>query len=363
MKSKLVILFVLIGSFAMAQKVDSTQIGKEYPYKMPFLGKKAYERGYELPLPHGLMVSTLFNRQDIVLDNFSMAFTQPGEEPDFERLQPVSDLIVFGPSSGRINTLNFRFDTWLFPFFSVGGYYGRVWGEQVIRLEAPIAIESVTDIKGQYYGINLLGVAPLGPVAIAADYSWSWTTNERLDRPVLVKVSGLRVIKRIPTKTKGRYWAFWGGAQFQNLDNQTSGEIGLGEALNLDGAALDALDDRLDGANNDIAELEAAWDDYTMSPEWDDLSRVEQARQTATYTTVLGVANTVVGVGESASEMLRGLSETTVHYKFDKRLQYEWNMLLGFNYQHSPVWQFRTEYGFLKSKQQLMVSLNYRFGL
>ena len=356
-------LSLLVPSDSYSQNIDSTQIGKKYPYFLPLLGKKAYEKGYVLQKPHGFMMSTLFNRQGIILNNMELAFVGEGEEPDYSVLQPVADLIEFGPSQGRINTLNFRFDTWLLPFFNIGGYYGKVWGEQTVTLTAPIELSSTTDIRGQYYGLNVMGVIPIKPFVLNVDYGWSWTTNERLDKPVLVKVSGMRLIYRLPSKRPDRFVAIWGGAQFQNLTSQTSGKIGLDEALNLDGDALDALDARIDEANASIGELESAWDDYTMSPEWDELGRLEQARQEATYNFVHGAATAIVGAGENASSFLRDLSTSDVYYKFNKRLEYEWNMLLGINWQLNNTWQVRSEYGFLKSKQQLMLMLSYRFGL
>jgi hypothetical protein len=321
---------------SQAQEIDSSQIGKKYPYVLPFLGKQAYAKGYKLQLPFGIMANTVLNKQGIVLNDFSMAFTaDPNEVPDFEELQPISDLIVFGPSEGEIATFSFRADAWILPFLSVGGYWGKVYGKQTITLTAPVAIESTTDIRGQYYGFNLLGIVPLGPVSLAADYSWSWTTNERLDKPVLVNVAGIRVIKRfVSNKSPDRFWAIWGGAQFQKLENQTSGKIDLDEALDLNDELLDDVD--------------MAWDEYKMSPAWDELTAQEKVQAELKFQIVRGA--------------LEGLAETTVHYKFNKKLVYPWNMLLGANYQLNPRWQFRAEYGFLKSKQQLMVSLNYRFG-
>lgn len=250
----LLLALVLAQAFpAFGQEAYSAAVEGEYPYVLPILGKKAYEKGHRLQLPFGFSVSTLFNRQGIVLDHFSMAFTQGKEVPDFERLQPIGDLTVFGPSDGRINTLNFRFDTWLLPFFNVGGYYGGVWGEQTLTLTAPINLKSVTDINGQCYGFNLLGVVPLRPVVLCADYSWSWTTNERLDKPVLVEVSGIRVIRCFLNKRRpDRFWAVWAGAQFQNLENQTSGKIDLKEALNIEAGSIDQLDN--------------PWEAYKQSP-------------------------------------------------------------------------------------------------
>ena len=192
------LLIICVGLASFAQSIDSTQVGKEYPYILPILGKKAYAKGYNIQKPFGVMLSSIFNKQNIILENFELALKKPsGELTEYYSLDGILD---FGPSKGRITTANARIDAWILPFFSVGGYYGNVLGEQTITfslLGNDNLIESVTDIKGKYYGLNLLGIIPLGPVNVAADYSWSWTTNDRLDKPVLVNVSGIRVIRQI----------------------------------------------------------------------------------------------------------------------------------------------------------------------
>jgi len=38
-------------------------------------------------------------------------------------------------------------------------------------------------------------------------------------------------------------------------------------------------------------------------------------------------------------------------------------MVMGGQWQINPTWQLRAEYGFLKSKRNFMISLNYRFGI
>jgi hypothetical protein len=341
-KSKLILLVVLSLSITSlkSQQTDTLYTPKDsvgdYPYVFPILGKKSYAKGYKLPKPHGIMVNGLTNKQGIILNDFQMDFTAIGGSPDFNRLQSLSDLVVFGPSEGIINTLNIRVDTWILPFLSVAGYYGRVQGEQTITLTSPINLNSTTDINGQYYGLNLLLVAPLGPVNLSLDYSASWTTNDRLDEAVRVDVSGIRLIKVFNNKKNPeKNFAFWGGAQFQNLADETSGKIDLAEALNLSG--------------NEAAELDQKWQDYKTTPEWDALGPGEKAKAEAQYQIVKGVVEQV--------------GETTVHYRFKKRLEYEWNMIVGTQYQFNDSWQARAEYGFLKSKRQLLISLNYRFGL
>ena len=320
------------------KKIDSTQIGKEYPYILPFLGKQAYAKGYQIQKPFGAMVGYIYNQQGIELKNFELAFEGPdGILGEYTSLDGILD---FGPSEGKIQTVNVRIDAWLLPFLSVGGYYGRISGEQSISFKlfgGDKLIESVTDIDGTYYGFNLLGIVPAGPVNVALDYSWSWTTNERLDNPVMVEVGGARIIRAINLNKKNRFIGVWIGAQLQKLDNETSGNIGFDEALGITDEDKQYLDNQWESfSNNEVPNGDGQY--------WDDLNVIEKGIYTATY------------------ELVSGVADSTVYYKFNKELQYNWNMLLGFNYQHNPDWQFRAEWGFLKSKQQVMLGLNYRFG-
>ena len=90
------IIFSFVSTTTFSQTIDSTQIGKEYPYILPILGKKAYAKGYELQKPFGVMLGSLFNKQGIVIDNFEMALGDGVSEPtDYFALDGILD---FGPS-------------------------------------------------------------------------------------------------------------------------------------------------------------------------------------------------------------------------------------------------------------------------
>lgn len=320
----LALVCMLSVQFGHAQGFDSTQIGKEYPYAFPILGKKAYTRGYKLPLPHGIMINSVWNKQNIVIQDFEMAFLPTGDPFDESDYRDWSDIIVFGPSTGRINTLSFRASTWILPFFSIGLNYGEVWGEQVIRLTAPINLESTTDIVGRYYGLDFLAVAPIGPVNLALNWSPNWTTNERLNDPVRVDVLSARVIYNFPIGQKpDRFFGFWVGAQFQKLASTTEGSIPLDEAIGGDGELQGKVDEWYNGLTQ---------------------------RQQDLY-------------GDRIKEGFDNLLDTTVYYRFKKRLEEDYNLLIGAQYQFNRTWQLRAEYGSVNSKQQLLLSLNYAFGL
>ena len=335
----LAILLVINPKLSQAQQTDSAEVQKEYPYILPILGKKAFEKGHKLQLPFGGSVGTIFNKQGIVLENFEMTIADPNTPGGDLNYRDLTGILDFGPSVGRINTLNFRVDAWILPFLSVGGYYGKVWGEQTISFSVVGSdfFESTTDIVGQYYGFNILGAIPLGPVALMADYSWSWTTNKNLDEPVLVEVSGVRIVRRIMTNREDRFFAVWVGAQHQKLANRTTGNIALDEALGISEEDKVRMDDQwAKFMNNEIPNGNG---DY-----WFQLSVKERLGHQAAF------------------NLVRGITDDDVYYKFDKKLEYPWNMLLGINYQHNDHWQVRSEYGFLQSKQQLMLMATYRFG-
>jgi hypothetical protein len=110
----------------------------------------------------------------------------------------------------------------------------------------------------------------------------TWTTNKRLDKPVLVKVAGLRAIKQIKTNTPNRYVAVWAGVQSQNLDNQTSGNIAFDEALGITEEDKMKLDNHWDNVLNDEVVIKQSpvtgRDLY-----WSDLTPVEQQLRQSTF--------------------------------------------------------------------------------
>jgi len=78
MKKILLLIIVnltFFNGFSQVADTTSTSLG-EYPYVLPFLGQGAYDRGYDLPLPFNISIGSVYNKQGILLDNLSVAFTQ-----------------------------------------------------------------------------------------------------------------------------------------------------------------------------------------------------------------------------------------------------------------------------------------------
>ena len=171
---------------------------------------------------------------------------------------------------------------------------------------------------------NLVGVVPLKFVKLQGDYTMSFSTNNLLSKPVKVEVAGMRVIKNWQVgRNPDMFIGIWLGAQFQFLEAKTEGKIPLNEALDPDGNFQMRIDDWYDGLTD---------------------------QQKALY-------------GDRIYNGLNDFVNTTVHYRFDKRLEYNWNMLAGLQWQINRTWQYRAEFGFMRNKQQLFTGLNYRFGI
>jgi hypothetical protein len=60
---------------------------------------------------------------------------------------------------------------------------------------------------------------------------------------------------------------------------------------------------------------------------------------------------------------LNNENETTVQYSLTKTLKDMWNLVIGSQYQMNRHLMLRLENGFLASRQQLTMGLQYRFGL
>ena len=65
----------------------------------------------------------------------------------------------------------------------------------------------------------------------------------------------------------------------------------------------------------------------------------------------------------SADNAINTIGTSTVQYSMDKRPKDAWNFIVGSQYQLNKHWMLRGEYGFLGSRTQFLVGVQYRFGL
>lgn len=300
---------------SVAQTADADSL-EAWPYSLPILGKKATERGYKIQLPHGVMSNTYFNTQEIIINDLQISL---GDNP----LVSLDDIVKFGEVKASVVTTNIRLDTWILPFLNVYGFAGIVEVQTDVRIAAPIELRTISENPGEYYGVGALLAGKIGPLFITADINFAWTNLKLLKEPTLAKIMGLRVGHRfsIPNKPESNI-AIWGGVMSQHLGSTTKGSIPFELALDL--------------TDSEVKEVEAWYDSLEEGP-----------------------------VKELAGEILEELgtpTQTTINYSIKKKLRYDWNPVIGLQWQLNNHFQLRTEFGFL-TKQQALFSVNYRFGI
>lgn len=98
--------------------------------RLPFLGEKAREAGYELPLPLGAGMVGYYLDRDIRVDEVRLG-------RDGEAVAPVGDFVHIG-SDSKVENLNVKLDAWLLPFLNVYVIAGYIHNESDTTLEVTL---------------------------------------------------------------------------------------------------------------------------------------------------------------------------------------------------------------------------------
>ncbi len=307
----------------------------KYPYVFPVLGAKTAKLGFEIPLPHGVMINTVWNQQDVLLQDLEVAFN----DGQFFKLDSI---VNFDRVTVRSFATNLRYDTYIFPFLNVYGLFGTINTKTSLKIDEPVNIENTTTNNGLYYGFGVMGAGGFGPIFISADWSMVWSKLALLDKANSGTNMGLRVghifkFQNRPQQNIG----VWVGANRQAIQSNTSGTISLYEAVGADPNKVDEAQQKL----TDVRDRIQTW--------YDDLPNALKPK----------FADEVDKVTNGIDRVVNGLEDPNVSYKFQKQLKQKWHFMVGAQWQINPHWQLRGEYGFARDKQQALLSLNYRFGI
>lgn len=119
------------------------------------------------------------------------------------------------------------------------------------------------------------------------------------------------------------------------------------------GARVDQGEERVANAQQEVD----AW--------WGGLSTIEQNNPVnkAKYENANRALSTAGNFLSSADAAVNNIANSTVQYSLEKRPVQKWNFTVGSQFQLNMHWMLRAEYGFLGTRQQYFVGLQYRFGL
>lgn len=300
----------------------------EYNYTFPILGQGAYKKGFDIPYPAGIMGNYMWLKQNIVLNNMQLGLKT--DELDI----PLTDVnfIEFGDNINTSFSINVRPDLWILPFLNVYGIFGYGESTTKVNIVAPVELLSIVDQSLTTAGFGVMGAGGIGPVWFSVDANWTWSKPLLLDKPVLVKVVGIRVGHTFKFKHKPESnIALWAGAMRVEMNSETSGEIKLIDALPPE--AWDRRDeivsDYYDWYNNEATPVQKIAADKVLTPI---VERIENAD-----------------------------GESIVRYGMDKQVKEKWNGTLGVQYQLNKRWMFRSEAGLIGNRKSFLISLNYRF--
>ena len=155
--------FFVFGAYAQYSQLqlgDTTQ--QNYPYTFPILGAKAYEKGFDIPLPGGGMINYFTATQDILIPELEIGFSD-GLLPDIP-LTDIRDIVEFSEISAVATSVNVRPDVWVLPFLNVYGIFGKSWATTTVELSFPITMKAVAELEGTSTGFGVTGAGGAGKI-------------------------------------------------------------------------------------------------------------------------------------------------------------------------------------------------------
>jgi hypothetical protein len=341
-----------------ADLIDSLK-KSEYPYSLPILGAKATKAGYDLPYSAGFSAQYFWQQSDLVIDNLNVGFNNGP-------LYNLDGLVRFDKAFATASAFTVRPDIWLFPFLNVYGIFGKaqastevgfgVWiPDPITNTDTKIFSASTTvEFNTSTYGLGITPTIGVGGGFLALDMNVAWTDVPQLNKPAQSFIFGPRLGKNFKLKKPGQTVAIWAGGFRVHLSSETNGSIALSEVLPPDFGSK--VDDGIIKVGNAQQQVDAWWASLTPAQQ---ANPVNQAKHN-TANRVLARAGEILA---SADNAINNIGTSTVQYSMDKRPKDAWNFIVGSQYQLNKHFMLRGEYGFLGSRTQFLVGLQYRFGL
>jgi hypothetical protein len=370
-KYNLTVCAIFLSSIVFGQVFTNKEVGKknkvlidsleqtEYPYSLPIWGAKATKAGYDLPYSAGVSVQYFWQESAIVINNLNVGFNNGP-------MYNLDEIVRFDDAIATAQAITVRPDVWVFPFLNVYGILGSAaastqvdFGIYVPDPEGPareiIETGTLVEFQTATYGFGITPTIGVGGGFFALDMNVTWTDVPQLDAPAFTFVFGPRIGKSFKFKKPEQNIAVWVGGFRIHTRSNTSGSINLNEIINTEG-----LQEKVDNGIIKVGDAQVQADSW-----WDGLSPKEQRDpvNVAKYEASNRALGKAGGILSSADQALNDGNSATVQYQMDKELKDMWNFIIGSQYQLNKHWMLRGEAGFLASRTQVMVGLQYRFGL
>ena len=370
-KGVLMFFFAILSSVVFAQVFTNKEVGQknadlidslkksEYPYSLPILGAKATKAGYHLPLSAGISAQYFWQESDLLIDNLQVGFNNGP-------MYNLDEIVRFDVARATASATTVRPDIWLFPFLNIYAILGKakastevgfgVWVPDSSGIDKQVVSAStLIDFNTTTYGFGFTPTIGVGGGFLALDMNWAWTDVPQLDKPARSFVFGPRLGKNFKLKDPRRTIAIWVGGFRVDISSGTNGSIALSEVLPVDqlGSKVDQGIQKVGDAQQQV---NAWWASLTPAQQQNPVNK-------AKYN---GANRALARAGEilsSADNAINTIATSTVQYSMDKRPKDPWNFIVGSQFQLNKHLMLRGEYGFLGSRTQFLVGLQFRFGL
>jgi len=296
-------------------QAERDSILKDYDRIFPIWGRKAIERGFDLPRPFGIGLNAVWIDQNIDIENLQLS-------TDSDPLVPIN-AFQFGSNSASAYSETIRADLWVFPFLNLYGIAGPGQANTSVEVTSPVAFTSSVDQTASTYGVGITGAIGIKRNFLSVDANWTWSDLEKLDDPVRIRILGLRYGRavKLPGNKK---MAFWLGAMNQKVELETRGSIAFSEAV---------------------------------PPEF--WSQIENIQSTPWYAALPPAQKAVI---DQLVTRITNSKDTVINYGIDKSLADPWNMLGGVQFFLGKSWEFRAEAGFI-GRTSVLAGFSYRLNL
>ncbi|HEX6846264.1 MAG TPA: hypothetical protein VF144_04770 [Chitinophagaceae bacterium] len=369
----IILLFFLVSfsSTVFAQVFTNKEIGKknavfidslkksEYPYSLPILGAKATKAGYNLPYSAGVSANYFWQISDLIIDNLSVGFNNGP-------MYNLDEIVRFDKAEATASAFTVRPDIWLFPFLNIYGILGKAQASTEVGFGVYVKDSANNDVQvtsantliefnTTTYGIGFTPTIGVGGGFLALDMNVAWTDVPQLSKPARSFVFGPRLGKNFKINRPEQTIAIWVGAFRVKLNSETNGSIALSDVLP-PGEFGTKIDQGIEKVGKTQQEVDAWWASLTPAQQQ---NPVNQAK----YNTANRVLDRAGELLAAADNAVNNIGSSTVQYSMDKRPKDPWNFIVGSQYQLNKHWMLRGEFGFLGSRTQYLLGLQWRFGL
>ena len=272
-----------------------------WPYRLPFMGQKVIDLGFDLPNPYGVGIIGVTIKQDLELTDLAIGVNGP--------VDTEIDFVDFSTPSVENNTVQLRADAWVLPFLNVFVTLGKFTGDANIPLS----------FEGSDLFPSLCNITPNNPVCVR--------TYSAVAKP---SYSGKNVA------------------------------LGINLAMGWDRFFVTVP---ATYAWTDVDIIPQTVTATNISPRFGMTGDMGERGMVAVFLGATYLDAEVLIEDEIVLETPGGPEGdlTSLAYEIQQRNKDKWNYLIGFNWEMNRQWSVMVEAGFGGSRENVIAGATYRF--